>query len=117
MWILSKAALAMGDMAETIRAAKRALSLGAEGVELTALVGYAMLRMAGADETVAFLAGAAERYPRDPTIRCMLGRAYQARGSDDMAVACYRRALEANPDNELARSLLAAAQAVVEDPK
>ncbi len=86
-------------------AARRALALSRDFLEATIVLGYAMLREGNPAQAEAVLAAAAEKYPNDATIRCLLGRCYAALGQKERAAACYEQALKCDPEHQLARSL------------
>lgn len=120
IWLsLAKAAVADGDWRRGVIAGFRALELNdesqaAEGsdpdkgrLEASIVVAYALLMDGKAEEAMRVLAQSARRHPNNPTLWCMLGRCYSARGQDDRAAACYMAALRSDPKHSLARSLLA----------
>lgn len=57
-------------------------------------------------EAIAFLKVNAEAYPKSPVIPFLLGEAYLKAGDKTAAAASYRKALEANPDNPVAKKRL-----------
>jgi len=103
---LAKASLALGDIPGAISAARCALQLDADSLEATMLLGYAMLRNGEARRAGALLAAAADRHGQNVILQCLLGRSYAAAGNKALAQRCYAAALQAEPDNQLARRLL-----------
>ena len=121
VWLsLAKAAVADGDTRRGITAGLRALELtdpdarrdttagGNKGrLEISVVTSYAMLMENRPEDAMKILATSARENPNDPMLWCMLGRCYSARGQTDRAAACYMAALRADPDNHLAKNLLA----------
>ncbi len=72
------------------------------------LNGFAQQLAAGGKttEAIAFLKVNAEAYPKSPVIPFLLGEAYLKAGDRTAAAASYRKALEANPDNPVAKQRL-----------
>ncbi len=121
VWLsLAKAAVADGDTRRGITAGLRAMELadpdarrdttagGNKGrLEISVVTSYAMLMENRPEDAMKILATSARENPNDPMLWCMLGRCYSARGQTDRAAACYMAALRADPDNYLAKNLLA----------
>ncbi len=106
---LSRSALAMRDAERAVQAARKAIHLEPGHVDGLLLLGYGLLRADRPGEAVAALTRAAAAHPSNGTIHCLLGRAHAMRGNEVAAVRCYRQALKVDPDNALARALLAEA--------
>lgn len=72
------------------------------------LNGFAQQLAAGGKtaEAIGFLKINAEAYPKSPVIPFLLGEAYLKAGDKTAAAASYRKALEANPDNPIAKQRL-----------
>ncbi len=117
VWLsLAKAAVADGDTRRGISAGLRALELaddhmsagGNKGrLEISVVTAYAMLMENRPEDAMKILATSARENPDDPMLWCMLGRCYLAKGQSDRAAACYMAALREDPDNHLAKNLLA----------
>jgi tetratricopeptide (TPR) repeat protein len=109
VWLcLAKASLAMGDFPRAVCAAREVLKLDATNADAAMVFGYVLLRDRQADQALAVLSGALTTHPQDATLRCLLGRAYAASGRNDQAKQCYAAALQAEPENVLAKELLTA---------
>lgn len=107
IWVsLAKASLALGDIPGAISASRCALQLDEGCLETTLVLGYALLRNGQSRQAVAFLTAATDRYGDNATFKCLLGRAYAIAGNAALAQQCYTAALQAEPDNQLARRLL-----------
>lgn len=104
---LAKAALAGGDSARAIHAARSALSLDGANRDAKVLLGYALIRESQAAAAAKLLQEAAAERPDDAVIQCLLARAYADCGQKEQARACLGRALELQPASELAGELLA----------
>ena len=104
---LAKADLALGDAPRAILASHHALKLDPASLDAAMLVGYALLKDGQVPRAVAVLTRGAASHPRSATMQCLLGRAYAAQGKGAEAVRCYAAALRAEPENQLAKELLA----------
>lgn len=105
---LARAALAMNDHPRAILSARRALQINASAVEASLVLGYALMRSGQAPEAVKVLEQLSAKNPKDGMVQCVLGRAHVAAGQDERAVKCFRLALEIDPENAVAKELLAA---------
>ena len=104
---LAKADLALGDVQRAILASHHALKLDAASLDAAMLLGYALLKDGQGPRAIAVLAQGGASHPRSATMQCLLGKAYAAEGMDAEAVRCYAAALRAEPENLLAKELLA----------
>jgi len=108
VWVnLAKAALELGDMARAILSARQALELAPHRLDATAALSYAMIRSGEARQAIGVLNRAVARHPRSGMLQCLLGRAYAETGDAAQAKRCYALAVRLEPDNRLARELLA----------
>ena len=106
---LAKSASASRDDARAILSAKHALDLQSGRLDATMLLGYALVRIGRANDAIAVLHRGSSTHPRSGLLQCILGRAYSAAGNEAQAVRCYMQAARLEPDNQLARQLLAGA--------
>lgn len=104
---LAKAALAIDDTPRAILSSGHALKLDPGRLDASLLLGYALLKDAQHRRAVAVLTQAARSHPRSGTLRCLLGRAYEVEGDGAEAVRWYAAALRVEPENQLAKELLA----------
>ena len=104
---LAKAALAIDDAPRAILSSGQALKLDPGRLDASLLLGCALLKDAQHRRAVAALTRAARSHPRSATVRCLLGRAYEAEGDGAAALRWYAAALKVEPENQLAKALLA----------
>lgn len=110
VWLaLSRAALAMNDAPRAIGSAQRALGLAPGDLGAQMLLGMSLLKGNQPARAVLVLKEASQLHPTSATVQCLLGRAHEALGQKETAVACYTAALRIEPSNPLARELLRAA--------
>lgn len=69
-------------------------------------VGYRLLRDGKIGEAIAILRLNVEAYPDSWNVYDSLGEAYMTKGEKRLAIECYRKALELNPENMNARGIL-----------
>jgi tetratricopeptide (TPR) repeat protein len=112
---IAKAALALQDAPRAILSAREALRLDAGCEEAALILGYALLVDGQTRDAISALDAAVRAHPRNGTLRCLLGRAYEASGDSASAERCYQAAVLVDPSNELARALLAAGH--VDEPQ
>ncbi len=106
VWLnLAKTALAAGERAHAILAARHALALDGACLDATMLLGYALLRDGQIVDSLSHLKQAVKQHPSSPELRCVLGRAHFAAGNQAEAIRCYATALRIDPDNVLAKEL------------
>jgi superkiller protein 3 len=105
----AKAALAIHDAPGAELAARRALARGGDSLEAGTVLAYALLQRGKAKAALGVLERTASENPDDATIRCMIGRCHEVLGQAERAVACYLAVLREDPENALAKQLLAAA--------
>ena len=106
VWVnLSKAALAMGDLARANLSARQALDLEPERLDATLVAGYALIRQGQLKDAHAVLAPAYRRDPTNGLVLCLLGRMYSAGGNEEQASRCYAAAAKMDPTNRLAGKL------------
>lgn len=107
-WVkLAKAAVICQDLPRAVLSAGRALHLEPTDAQASVLLGYALLSQGLAAPANDVLASAVRAHPRDPMLRCLLGRSYAAMGDKQQAERCYQATLEIDPDDVIARHLLA----------
>ena len=118
VWLsLAKAAVADGDARRGVTAGLRAMELARDSattgvtdkrrVDVSVITACAMLMDNRPEDAMKILATSAKDNPEDPMLWCMLGRCYSAMNRSDRAASCYMTALRLEPENHLARSLLA----------
>ena len=108
-WVdVAKAALAIKDAPAAVRAATEALRIDETSRQGALTLGYALLQAGQAQRAMSVLAREVARHPGDATLLCLLGRACALTGDRPAARRHYRKAVEVEPDSELARVLLAA---------
>ncbi|MCL2701114.1 MAG: tetratricopeptide repeat protein [Phycisphaerae bacterium] len=106
-WVnLAQASLALGDDERAMRSARSALSIDANNVDATLVLGYAMLRNGKLTDATEILSKAVARHGDHVQLQLVLGRCHQLAGKTELAQACYNKALAIEPDNLLARELL-----------
>lgn len=105
---LAQAALGAGDLDRALLAGRRALSLQ-ENAQAAVVVACVLLKQDQPQKAAGLLEPYVQKFPQDATLRVMLGKSYQAIGQQERALACYQQALRAEPENPLAKALLAAA--------
>ena len=106
---LAKAALALREESRAILAARESLRLDETRLDAVLVLGYALLRNRQARQAVDVLEQAVQGHPESVTLRCLLGRSYTAAGQTAKARRCYFAAVRLEPENPLARELLAQA--------
>jgi Flp pilus assembly protein TadD len=99
----------MGDFGRCVIDAGEALRLESYHPDASMLYGYALLRVGQDEQALTFLRQAVLVHRDSGDLRCLLGRAYEARGDRSKAMSCYNQAVELEPANNLARQLLASA--------
>ena len=104
---LAAAALAMEDTSRAMVAARQALRIDGDNLGAVVILGYAMLKDGQAVQARVLLGDASRRYPQSTELRCVLGRAHEAYGDSAAARECYSEALRIEPENRVARQLLA----------
>ncbi|MCE5327290.1 MAG: tetratricopeptide repeat protein [Planctomycetaceae bacterium] len=102
---MSRVELALSRPAQAVEAARKAYELDKDNPDSTLLVGYSLIRAGRTAEAVACLKQALAR-GNDPTLLCVMGRAYAAGGDELEATRCYTAALRCEPGNRLASELL-----------
>ena len=105
---VAKASLELGDAHGAAQAAQEALHRDPHASDAFCLLGYALLKDGQTEKAVQVLAGAVEQFPEHVVLRCLLGRCHAAAGDAPAATRCYTAALKIEPDNPLAKELLAA---------
>jgi tetratricopeptide (TPR) repeat protein len=95
-------AIAARKAARQARIDKRHASLPADADELRALSAGAV----GSEDAIAINRAILEQTPADPVAMNRLGRAYEALGLIDEAEAVFRKAVELDPDNAIAKRRL-----------
>ena len=105
---VAKASLELGDAHGAVQAAQEALHRDPHASDAFCLLGYALLKDGQTDKATQVLAGAVEQFPEHIVLRCLLGRCYAAAGDVPAAARCYTAVLKIEPDNPLAKELLAA---------
>jgi tetratricopeptide (TPR) repeat protein len=108
-WVnVAKAAMSAGDASRAIQSARRALQLEATDLDAAMILGYSLLRDGQTTRAISELTQATAAHPNSGMLHCLLGKAYAASGNGPEALRCYAAALKAEPDNRLARELIAA---------
>ena len=116
-WVnLGKLLVTMHRTPQAIDAAAKALSLDADRLDASLLMGYALIEAGYADQAIDVLRRAAGRHGQDPTLLCVLGRAYEATDNMIEAHRCYVAATRADPNDLLAPALLADVSASSTEP-
>jgi len=111
VWMnMAKVSMALGDIGRALAAGREAFRLDNGSAEAALLYGYALLQTGQNDQAVSVLSRAVGVHNTDATVQCLLGRAHEAQGDARSALACYRAALEAEPQNVLAQELLSLVQ-------
>jgi superkiller protein 3 len=105
---LARACLALDEQTKAVSAARQALYLDAKHADASLVLGYALLRAEQIGRALKVLSDAAAMHPDNGTLLCLLGRAHAAAGDETKAIRCYKAALRAEPENELAKGLLSA---------
>ena len=109
VWLgLAKAYLAADEAPRAVLAAQQALRLSADNIDATMLLSYALMRDNRPIDAAAALGMAIRHNPQNAMLRCLQGKAYAAAGRREAALLSYRAALKLEPDNRLARELIAA---------
>jgi len=108
-WVnVAQASLALGDNDRAMRSARSALSLEADNLDATLVLGYTLFRAGRSADAVEILGRASKVHDKNAQLFLVLGRCRQAIGHTEHAKECYRKALALEPDNTLARELLRA---------
>ncbi len=103
---LAKAQLACGDLGGVIVTARNVLSVHPQDRNAAMLLGYALLKANRPQQARDVLNGAIANRDPDAPILCLLGMVNAAAGDKAKATRCYARALQVDPENDLARALL-----------
>ncbi|NLW87361.1 MAG: tetratricopeptide repeat protein [Planctomycetes bacterium] len=104
---VAKAALSAGDEQRAAISARQALSIDPSCIEATLVLAYAMIRQDDAPGAVEILSAACRAHPDSAVLQIVLGRALANCGRMNDAAQCYQIALNIEPQNNLARELLA----------
>ncbi len=104
----AKVALALRDEVRAILSAQRSLQLDPYQQAAAMVLGFALIRNDQADKAVWLLDKYTKMHPGEANLQCLRGKAYAETGKTDVAVECYQQALNMEPDNLLAKELLAA---------
>ncbi len=109
LWLgLAKSYLMTNEIPRAKLAAQQALQLDRGSEDAAMLLGYALMKLGHRGQAIAVLIHATDQHPKSTVLRCVLGRAYAADGDTLQAARCFNAALQLDPDNRLARSLLEA---------
>ena len=106
---VAMAAAQCGDLPGTVAAARKAVRLAPNQVDGGILLGHALLKQDKPNEAIKVLTETASRHPRLAVVHCLLGQSHDALGQSRRARRCYSTALQIEPDNPIARRLLARA--------
>lgn len=111
-WVnLANTQLMLGQADRAAESAQRALDLNGADHDASLVLGYALVKAGKAQAATEVLDGAVRLHPKSAALWCVLGRAHAVAGRSAEAVRCYTKALEIEPNNDLARQLLRAAGA------
>ncbi|MFQ5750906.1 MAG: tetratricopeptide repeat protein [bacterium] len=69
-------------------------------------LGYQFMRMKKMDEAIAVFKLNVQDYPDSWNVYDSLGEAYMENGQKELAIKCYKKSLELNPDNTNGRRML-----------
>ena len=107
-WLcLARCGLASGDVARAETACRRAQALAPTSADAAVLLGLSLLRQNKSDKAAEAARAGLKHHADEPALLCLLGRALWASGQADQAADCYRQALQREPENALAKALLA----------
>jgi tetratricopeptide (TPR) repeat protein len=97
-----------GRLAEAIEECKRAIEVDPDFGNPYNDIGAYLIELGRLDEAIPWLEQAlrAPRYESYHFPHFNLGRVYEMKGEPNKAVACYRRAMQEEPDYQLAREAL-----------
>ncbi len=108
IWVkIAKAALATGDMSRAVLASQHAMQLQPDGLEAVLVLGYALLRDGQTARSIRVLTQASAAHPESGMLLCLLGRAHAQAGDEAQAMRCYAGAVKLDPQDVVARALLA----------
>ena len=106
-WIkLARAELMQRRGTSAIHAATQARRLAPMDLEAALIFAYAMIRDDQANPAILALEVARSAHADDPTLICLLGEAYAAKGQTGRARELFAQAVQTSPRDELARRLL-----------
>ena len=94
-----------GDLRVAIRQLQVAMVLDPGAGGIVDSLGWAYLRQGDLARATTFLTEADRLEPGDPEILAHLAELYSRQNQNDRAVATYRRALEQDPDDRVARDI------------
>ncbi len=109
--------LASGQFAQAQSACEQAARLEPDNADAHALMGLIAAQQGNRERAVFHLQSAADRAPRAPGVQNNLGVAYRDCGRFDEAIACFRRAIELQPDYAVAHLNLGEAHRAQGDAK
>lgn len=110
-WLgLARTSIRLNDLRRAEAAANRAVNLSPGSAEAQLTQGYVRMRQGRYDDAVASFRRASAADAGDSLSLCMIGLAMQKQGRTEQASQWFESALERNPDDELARRLLAGAR-------
>jgi len=105
--IMGKACVETGDLPMAASAARRVLRAEPDNVDALTLMGFVQQKQKRFADAQVTLERAAKLSPKDTTVLCLLGMNATSLGKKDAAVEYFERALEAKPDDDWAKKLLA----------
>jgi tetratricopeptide (TPR) repeat protein len=109
-WLgLGKVAVQSGDLPAAESAVRKALGLDKHNAEAMCLLGYIRLKQNQLPASLAAFHAAAEQDPADSVSVCLQGYVLSRMGRAAEAKPFYSRALQINPNDELANRLMAGA--------
>jgi tetratricopeptide (TPR) repeat protein len=105
----AKVALLAGKLTKVIEYCNEARRLEADHADANLLMAFALLRQGRSNLAVKVLHQMQKAHPKNVTMYCLMGRAYEAMGKTDKARQCYEYALYLDPGCGLADTALAQA--------
>lgn len=107
VWVArGKLALLDEDPSQAIRATNQARQLQSDNLEAALVMGCALLQQKRPRTALEVLHNVQNAHPKDVTLYCLLGRAYQAMGEMNKARQCYDYAEWLNPEQRKTISML-----------
>lgn len=103
----AKVALMAGELARVIEYCNEARRLEADHADANLLMAFALVRQGRSSLAVKVLHQMQKNHPKNVTMYCLMGRAYEAMGKTDKARQCYEYALYLEPGCSLADNALA----------
>ena len=107
---LAQTALGRNDPDRACLFAEKALALNPDQADALMVLGYLAHKQGNYEKAEKIFRRLIDNDSQNSLAHCMLGQSLQSRGQEKQAMNCYVRALQCDPTDKLARSLMIAVQ-------